>query len=153
MSIKSTTQSDTNSLRILSSQLVADSAPLKDFCESLKALSNPHRLRIMLSLQDGEASVGDLETGLQLKQPNLSHELRKLRDRGMVKTRRESKVVFYSIADQSTANLIQNISCLFKGSKESVSHHENKIAQSNASAFGENRSHGECGQFPLVQQT
>lgn len=153
MSIKSTTRSDRNSPRILPSQLVVDSAPLKDFCESLKTLSNPHRLRIMLSLQEGEASVGDLESGLQLKQPNLSHELRKLRDKGMVKTRRESKVVFYSIADQSTANLIQDISFLFTGSQESVRNHENKIAQSKTTASRENKSHGECGHFPLVHQS
>ncbi len=107
----------------------------------------------MLSLQNGEASVGDLESGLQLKQPNLSHELRKLRDKGMVKTRRESKVVFYSIADQGTANLIQDVSVMITGSQESVGRHENKIAQSKTTASEEKESHGECGHFPLVHQS
>lgn len=107
----------------------------------------------MLSLQDGEASVGDLELGLKIKQPNLSHELRKLRDKGMVTTRRQSKVVFYSIADQDTAGLIRDISALFSGEQTSRYHRGNDNIHSSAENFSESESHGECGQFPLVHQS
>ena len=78
-------------------------------CAILKILSNPQRFRILRYLDHGEASVGELESALNLKQPNLSHELRKLREHQVVSTRRESKVVFYSIADGQTRKLIQNI--------------------------------------------
>lgn len=126
---------------------------IERFCESLKILSNPHRLKIMISLQDGEASVGDLEIGLKIKQPNLSHELRKLRDKGMVKTRRQSKVVFYSIADQDTAGLIRDISTLFSDDQTSSFRHGNDTIHSSAENFSESESYGECGQFPLVNQS
>ena len=126
---------------------------IERFCESLKILSNPHRLKIMISLQDGEASVGDLEIGLKIKQPNLSHELRKLRDKGMVKTRRQSKVVFYSIADQDTAGLIRDISTLFSDEQLSKYHRVNDNVYSSTENFSASENHGECGQFPLVHQS
>jgi len=43
-------------------------------------------------------SVGDIEVKLGIKQPRLSRELAKLREEGMVKTRRQSKVVFYRLS-------------------------------------------------------
>ncbi|MGI9317328.1 MAG: metalloregulator ArsR/SmtB family transcription factor [bacterium] len=128
------------------------SGRLEGFCESLKTLSNPHRLRILLSLLSGEASVGDLESELNLKQPNLSHELRKLRDKGMVKTRRQSKVIFYSIADQNTANLIEDVLLLFSGERKLNQPHENPRVSSTAGSFTDSESPGECGRFPLVHQ-
>ena len=138
---------------VVSILLGEDSSRLEGFCESLKTLSNPHRLRILLSLLDGEASVGDLESGLNLKQPNLSHELRKLRDKGMVKTRRQSKVIFYSIANQDTANLIEDVSLLFSGERKFNQPHENPRVSSTAGSFTESESLGECGRFPLVHQS
>ena len=128
------------------------SALLGNFCTSLKTLSNPHRLRIMLSLLTGEASVGDLELGLKIKQPNLSHELKKLRDTGMVKTRRESKVIFYSIADQKTESLIGDISTLFLNNENPDRKFRTTPVRSKAENFSRGESHGECGRFPLVQQ-
>lgn len=137
----------------LASSLEENTDQIERFCESLKTLSNPHRLKIMMSLLGGEASVGDIELGLKIKQPNLSHELRKLRDKGMVKTRRQSKVVFYSIADQGTAGLMRDISSLFSDEQTSSFHRGNDNIYSSAENFSESESLGECGQFPLVHQS
>lgn len=71
----------------------------------LRVLANPARLRIMLTLLGGERSVAALETGLGLRQPNLSQHLGELRDAGLVSARRESRAVFYSIADASARRL------------------------------------------------
>lgn len=65
----------------------------------LKALAHPARLIICCNLKDGEMSVGDMEQKLGVKQPRLSRELAKLREEGFVETRRESKVIFYRLAD------------------------------------------------------
>ncbi len=65
----------------------------------LKALAHPARLTICCQLKDEEMSVGDMEERLDIKQPRLSRELAKLRDEGLVETRRESKVIFYRLAD------------------------------------------------------
>ncbi|UTW54643.1 metalloregulator ArsR/SmtB family transcription factor [Kordiimonas sp. SCSIO 12610] len=75
--------------------------PLAEEATSLlKALAHPSRLMICCKLRHAELSVGDIEKQLQIKQPNLSRELMKLRDEGLVETRRESKVIFYRLADK-----------------------------------------------------
>ncbi|MGA1342170.1 MAG: ArsR/SmtB family transcription factor [Hyphomonas sp.] len=75
-------------------------APLADEATALlKALAHPARLMICCQLKDREMSVGDMEDTLGIKQPRLSRELGKLREEGLVQTRRESKVVFYQLAD------------------------------------------------------
>ena len=75
-------------------------APLADEATALlKALAHPARLMICCQLKDREMSVGDMEEQLGIKQPRLSRELGKLREEGLVQTRRESKVVFYQLSD------------------------------------------------------
>lgn len=64
----------------------------------LKAFAHPARLMICCQLRDGEMSVGQIETVLGIRQPRLSRELSKLREEGLVETRRESKVIFYRLA-------------------------------------------------------
>ena len=81
--------------------LSKDLAPLAvEATELLKALAHPERLMICCQLRDTELSVGDIETTLGIKQPRLSRELSKLRDTGLVTTRKESKLVFYTLSDK-----------------------------------------------------
>ena len=76
----------------------------------LKTLSHPARLMICCQLQDGELSVSEIESKLNIKQPNLSRELAKLREDGLVETRRESKVIFYRLAEsQRVEKMLQAI--------------------------------------------
>ena len=55
---------------------------------------------ICCQLRDTEMSVGDIETTLGIKQPRLSRELSKLRDEGLVETRKQSKLVFYRLSEK-----------------------------------------------------
>jgi len=66
----------------------------------LKALAHPERLMICCQLRDTEMSVGDIENTLGIRQPRLSRELSKLRETGLVETRRDSKLVFYRLSDK-----------------------------------------------------
>ena len=76
----------------------------------LKTLSHPARLMICCQLRAGELSVSEIETKLNIKQPNLSRELAKLRDDGLVVTRRESKVIFYRLVEsQRVEKMLQAI--------------------------------------------
>lgn len=76
-------------------------APVADEAtELLKALGHPARLMICCQLRDMEMSVGDIETTLGIKQPRLSRELSKLRDEGLVETRKVSKLVFYTLSNK-----------------------------------------------------
>lgn len=66
----------------------------------LRQLSNANRLLILCHISQDERSVGQLEQDLGIKQPGLSQQLAELRQSGLVKTRRESRSIFYSIADE-----------------------------------------------------
>jgi DNA-binding transcriptional ArsR family regulator len=66
----------------------------------LKLLAHPARLLICVELRDRELSVGDIEHDLGIRQPRLSRELGKLREAGFVTSRRDSRVMFYRLADE-----------------------------------------------------
>lgn len=72
----------------------------------MKTLSHPNRLMIVCELMDGELSVSQIEDASGVRQPVLSRELARLRDENLVATRRESKVVFYSLKDARLARLM-----------------------------------------------
>lgn len=76
---------------------------------SLKLLANPNRLRILTHLSQGEASVGSIETDLEIRQPSLSRELANLRDAGAIVARRESKLVFYSLQTGEVAHMLRRV--------------------------------------------
>lgn len=76
----------------------------------LKALGHDVRLKLMRTLlENGEKSVGELETMTGIGQPGLSQQLAILRKAELVQTRRDAKLVFYSLAPdalESTAKLL-----------------------------------------------
>ena len=88
---------------------VPDSKTAEALARSLKLLANPNRLRILTHLSNGEASVGSIESDLDIRQPNLSRELANLRDAGALVARRESKVVFYSLEAGEVADLLPRV--------------------------------------------
>lgn len=66
--------------------------------ELLKAMSNEKRLMILCYLAGGEKAVGEMETLVGLSQSALSQHLARLRRDGLVKTRRASQTIYYSLA-------------------------------------------------------
>jgi DNA-binding transcriptional ArsR family regulator len=66
----------------------------------LKLLANPDRLLLLCQLSKGEQYVGDLEKLVGIKQPTLSQQLTILRTENLVNTRREGKLIYYSIASK-----------------------------------------------------
>ncbi|SPJ26382.1 ArsR/SmtB family transcription factor [Palleronia abyssalis] len=65
----------------------------------LALVANAKRLLILCELVKGERSVGSLQTAVGLSQSALSQHLAKLRESGMVDTRRESQTIHYRISD------------------------------------------------------
>lgn len=74
--------------------------------ELLKAMSNENRLIILCHLGEKEMSVTELNGFIDLSQSSLSQHLARLRNDGLVKTRRESQTIFYSIANLAVVKLI-----------------------------------------------
>jgi len=79
----------------------------------LKAISHENRLMILCLLSQGEKSVTELEELLSLRQPTVSQQLARLRLDGLVETRREGKVIFYSLSSQKARTLINCIYDLY----------------------------------------
>lgn len=63
----------------------------------MEMLSQPVRLSILCALLDQEWSVVKLAQNVELSQPALSHHLKKLRQAGLVRTRRDAQTIYYSL--------------------------------------------------------
>ncbi|MCB1625096.1 MAG: helix-turn-helix transcriptional regulator [Pseudomonadales bacterium] len=86
----------------------------------LRALANEQRLMVLCHLADGETSVGALNNKVPLSQSALSQHLAVLRESGIVSTRREAQVVYYSLAPGPAAQVIatlHGIYCSPQGSR------------------------------------
>jgi DNA-binding transcriptional ArsR family regulator len=79
----------------------------------LKALAHESRLIILCILADGEKSVGELERELSLRQPTVSQQLARLRADGLVSTRRDGKIIYYSLASDEARTVIGAIYDVF----------------------------------------
>ena len=80
----------------------------------MKALGNESRLMVLCMLIEGEQSVSDLNDMIPLSQSALSQQLARLRKQGLVKTRRESQAIYYSLTDgpaDRVINLLHEIYC------------------------------------------
>ncbi|TMV08070.1 helix-turn-helix transcriptional regulator [Ruegeria sediminis] len=79
-------------------------------CEAaafLKTLAHEGRLMILCHLGGGEKSVGELESLLDMRQAAVSQMLARLREEGLVSTRREGKTIYYSLTDGRAAEVIE----------------------------------------------
>ena len=81
--------------------------------EFLKALAHESRLIILCILAQGEKSVSELEQELKLRQPTVSQQLARLRADRLVSTRRDGKVIYYSLASDEARIIIGAIYDVF----------------------------------------
>ena len=107
------------------------SIDLAGAAETLRVLSNPLRLRIAILLLGGERAVGDLETTLRARQPGLSQHLAAMRDAALVATRRESKSIFYRLADDDRRRLVKALVFGFGGAASMTEERPTRRAQSS----------------------
>lgn len=71
---------------------------LEKFTEFYFMLSNPTRMRILYCLsQTRELCVCDLSDILEMEVSAISHQLRRLKDRGLVRNRRDGLTIYYSL--------------------------------------------------------
>ena len=79
----------------------------------LKALAHESRLMMLCILAEGEKSVSELEQELGLRQPTVSQQLARLRADGLVSTRRDGKIIYYSVASDEARVVIGAIYDVF----------------------------------------
>jgi DNA-binding transcriptional ArsR family regulator len=79
----------------------------------VKQFANKNRLMILCVLSEGELSVGELNQKIPLSQSALSQHLAKLRDAGLVETRRDSQTIFYRLDDPNVKTIIASLYEIF----------------------------------------
>lgn len=84
----------------------------------LKALANQNRLQILCLLIEKEQTVSELERALDITQPKLSQQLARLRTEGLVSARRDSKMVYYSLASEEAQLVLELLHRLFCPQRE-----------------------------------
>lgn len=83
-----------------------DAATAKSVATTLQALATPSRLLILATLQAGPTRVGMLSQAVGMEQSAVSHQLRLLRNLGLVEGRREGRNIVYSLYDDHVSELI-----------------------------------------------
>jgi DNA-binding transcriptional ArsR family regulator len=82
-------------------------------CELLKSMAHEGRLTILYLLSLRERSVTELEEALALRQPAVSQQLARLRSDRLVTTRRDGKMIYYSLANPDVQQLIDTLVRLY----------------------------------------
>jgi ArsR family transcriptional regulator len=88
--------------------------------EFLRVLGHPVRVRILELLRDGERSVGELQTELNLDSSGTSQHLGVLRRQGVLETRKEGTSVFYRVRDPRTFQLLESARQIVSSSLEAA---------------------------------
>lgn len=79
---------------------------LYDLAELYKVFGDTTRIKILYVLFEAEVCVCDIAQLLSMSQSAISHQLRVLKNSKLVKSRREGKTVFYSLADDHVRTII-----------------------------------------------
>lgn len=91
----------------------------------MAALATPSRVRILGRLREGPCTVGELTAAVEMEQPAVSHQLRVLRDLGLVTGSRNGRHVTYGLYDTHVASLLdealRHIEHLRRGATETPS--------------------------------
>lgn len=90
--------------------MLANAQAATDF---MKAMAHEGRLVILCRLAQGECPVSELEQMLSARQAAVSQQLSRLRNEGLVTTRRDGKTIYYSIADDRVREMIDVVYRLF----------------------------------------
>ena len=83
-----------------------DEESLYDLAELFKVFGDTTRIRILYVLFESEMCVCDIAELLNMSQSAISHQLRVLKQSRLVRSRREGKTVFYSLADEHVRTII-----------------------------------------------
>lgn len=75
--------------------------------ETFRVLGDPTRVRIVHALSLSELCTSDLASVVSMSESAVSHQLRTLRQLHVVKSRRDGKLVFYSLNDDHVRSLFQ----------------------------------------------
>lgn len=92
-------------LKIVREKLPAEEQ-LYDLAELFKVFGDSTRIRILFVLFESEVCVCDLAAALNMTVSAVSHQLKILKQNKLIKSRREGRSVFYSLADEHVRTIV-----------------------------------------------
>jgi ubiquinone/menaquinone biosynthesis C-methylase UbiE/DNA-binding transcriptional ArsR family regulator len=99
-------------------RVIHPGAIMSSTLKSLRALSDPTRLRIVALLERDELSVNELQEITRMGQSRISTHLGLLQDSGLVQSRREGKRTFYKLNQHADSGASEFIQLAIRGAKE-----------------------------------
>ena len=112
--VKPTESADVCGIRVIHQDRVrrarketADYRDILRLAAAFQALGDATRLKMLMALTGGEMCVCDLAAFLEVSDSAVSHQLRRLRDLALVKSRREGQVLYYSLDDDHVEQLLE----------------------------------------------
>ncbi|MBO4538519.1 MAG: winged helix-turn-helix transcriptional regulator [Erysipelotrichaceae bacterium] len=79
---------------------------LYDLAELFKVFGDSTRIRILYTLFEHEISVSEIAESLSMTTSAVSHQLRLLKQSKLIKSRREGKQIYYSLADDHVKTIM-----------------------------------------------
>ena len=104
---------ESNFVTLNRTELMAKEDDIDRASRSLKAMSHPLRLKILCVLGDREVSVQDIVENVGTSQSNISQHLAILRDKDILKSRKDANRVYYKVGDERTLKLIEMMQHVF----------------------------------------
>lgn len=95
--------------------LIEKQEHIEQAARALKAMSHPLRLKILCVLGNEEASVQDIVESVGTSQSNVSQHLGILREKGVLRARKDANRVYYRVGDERTLALIGMMREVFCG--------------------------------------
>ena len=80
---------------------------IRKTAELFRVLSDPTRVKIIYALSKAELCVGDIASIVGASDSAVSHQLRILRNMGLVEYRKEGKLAFYSLSDEHLQMILE----------------------------------------------
>lgn len=86
--------------------IIPDEESLYDLADFFKVFADSTRIKILYVLLCSEVCVCDLAQILMMNQSAISHQLRTLKQMDLVKSRRDGKTIYYSLADDHIKSIL-----------------------------------------------
>lgn len=96
-------------------ELIGRTEDIEQASRSMKAIAHPLRLKILCLLGGGEIAVQEIVEAVGTTQSNISQHLAILRDKKILRTRKDANKVYYRIADERTLHLVSMMREVFCG--------------------------------------
>ncbi|OGA49830.1 MAG: transcriptional regulator [Betaproteobacteria bacterium RIFCSPLOWO2_12_FULL_62_58] len=98
--------------------LIEKEEHIEQASRAMKAMAHPLRLKILCVLGNQEMSVQDIVECVGTSQSNISQHLAILREKGVLRTRKDANRVYYRVGDERTLTLIGMMREVFCGISE-----------------------------------